>query len=552
MQVLGKKKLLACMLATMLGMHLLPGSEVSADSNQVKNVIVLMMDGSNASQATVARWYKGAPLSLDEMYSGAVRTYGAESIITDSAPAATAFATGHKTSDKFIGIMPDKVTIPVVPQPTEAERMKPVASVLEGARLNGKAVGLVATSNIQHASPASYSAHWPDRNNYNEIAEQQVYENIDVVLSGGTKYLLPAEQAGMRTDHENLVDVLKAKGYAFVQTQAELAAIKQGKVWGTFADADMAYEFDRRVLKPEQPSLADMTGKAIELLSKNQKGFFLFVEGSKVDWAAHANDPIGTVSDMLAFDDAVKRALDFAKKDGHTLVLAFADHANGGMTIGSRLTNNTYSKLPLENLTVPLKKATLTGEGIEKVLGDDHSAANITAKVAQYYGVDDLSEEEISSIQKAKEGEMNYALGPIISKRAALGWTTNGHTGEDVFLFSYGPNRPVGLIDNTDIAKLSAKALGFNLDDVDKKLFVEAAQAFAKLGAAVSIDKQDPANPVLVVTKGAQRAELPFSKNILRFNGKVYELPGLTVLAPLTGKAYVPEQAVALLQEHGF
>lgn len=133
-------------------------------TKQVKNVIVLVPDGCSATHITTARWYKGEPLALDEMISGGVRAYGADSIITDSAPAATAFATGWKTSDKFIGVLPDSITIPSVSKISDELKMKPVATVLEGAKLNGKAVGLIATSNIQHATPAAYSAHWPDRN----------------------------------------------------------------------------------------------------------------------------------------------------------------------------------------------------------------------------------------------------------------------------------------------------------------------------------------------------------------------------------------------------
>ena len=147
---------------------------------------------------------------------------------------------------------------------------------------------------------------------YNEIAEQMVYQNLDVVFGGGKKYLLPESEDGTRVDGENLVDVLKEKGYDFIETRDELIAQKKSKVWGMFASNDMSYEMDRETLHPEQPSLAEMTAKAIELLSQNKKGFFLFVEGSKIDWASHANDPIGVISDMLAYDDAVRVTLEFA------------------------------------------------------------------------------------------------------------------------------------------------------------------------------------------------------------------------------------------------
>ncbi|MBP2662749.1 MAG: alkaline phosphatase, partial [Firmicutes bacterium] len=470
------------------------------------------------------RWFKGAPLSLDEILVGGVRTYGAESIITDSAPAATAFATGYKTSDKFIGILPDKITTPGIAPIEEALKTKPVPSVLEGAKLAGKATGLVATSNIQHASPASYSAHWPDRNNYNEIAEQQVYLDIDVVLSGGEKYLLPKEQGGQRVDGENLIAVLKAKGYEIVDERDAMTKFTGKKLWGLFAPDAMAYDIDRQQLAPKEPSLAEMTNKAIEILSQNKNGFFLFVEASKVDWASHANDPTGVVSDVLAYDAAVQTALDFAKKDGHTLVLAFADHGNGGMSIGSKATDATYSKTPVEALLQPLKKAVLTGEGVEKVLNGNQEVITIRQLMSEYYGIDDLTADEIIAIQNAKKGSLNAVIGPMLSKRSIIGWTTTGHSGEDLFFYAY----------------------------TDEKLFVEAGQAFKAIGASVSLDDTDQENKVLIVKKGFKKAEIPISKNIIKINGKSYEMNGIVVIAPRTGKVYIPQQAVELAKAAGF
>ena len=448
--------------------------------------------------------------------------------------------------------MPDNITIPGVPKPDEALKTKPVPSVLEGAELVGKATGLVATSNIQHASPASYSAHWPDRNNYNEIAKQQVYLGIDVVLSGGRQYLLPKELGGKRVDGENLVDVLKANGYGFIENKEEMAGFKGKKLWGMFAPDAMAYDADRHQLAPQEPSLAEMTNKAIEILSQNKKGFFLFVEASKIDWASHANDPKGIISDVLAYDAAVQAALNFAKQDGHTLVLAFADHSNGGMSIGSKATDATYSKTPLESLLVPLKKAILTGEGVEGVLQGNKDESVVRQVMSEYYGIAELTADEVKAIQNAKKGSLNAIIGPMLSKRSIIGWTTTGHTGEDVFLYAYGPNHPVGMIENTELARISAKALGFDLKEVNSKLFVEAEQAFSVIGASVSVDDTDKENKVLIVSKGLKRAEIPVSKNVIKINGKSYEMKGIAVWEPRNGKVYLPQQAVELAKAAGF
>lgn len=521
---------------------------VYAEPN-LKNVIILMTDGTSSTHATLARWYKGSNLALDEMSVSAVRTYCSNSIITDSAPAATAFATGHKSEDKFIGVLPSKVTIPGVEQIAEDLKYKPVATVLEGARITGRSTGIIATSNIQHASPAAYSSHWYARSNYNEIAEQQVYENIDVVFGAGKKYLLPKSEGGERTDGENLISVLKSNGYSFIETRDEMLQLENtSKVWGMFSQNDMAYEFDRPTLHPEQPSLGEMTQKAIDILSKNPNGFFLFVEASKVDWASHANDPVGVISDILAFDDAAKIALDFAKQHPDTVVFAFSDHGNGGMTIGNKSTDKTYSSTPLESLITPLKKASLTGEGLEAMLADDLTESNIKKKVAQYYGIEDLTPEEIESIQTSTKGSLNYVVGPMISNRSLIGWTTNGHTGEDLFFYYYGLNTPLRILENTEIALGSAWLMGFTLTEIDDRLFVDSEELFKSIGASVHIDSDNADNMSLIVEKEDKRATIPFSKNIMEIGNSKCEMEGITVYAEKTGKVYIPRQALNIFQ----
>ncbi len=437
--------------------------------------------------------------------------------------------------------------MPGVAQIAEDLKYKPVATILEAAKIHGKSTGLVATSNIQHASPAGYSSHTHNRGDYNDIAEQQVYLGINVLFGGGKQYLLSKEQGGKRTDGENLIDVLKNQGYQFVETRDQMSKVTSGNVWGLFADDDMAYEFDRQQFRPQEPSLAEMTKKAIQLLSKNEKGFILFVEASKVDWASHANDPIGVISDTLAWDDAIKEALAFAKSDGRTMVLAFADHGNGGMSLGNKSTDKTYDTLPLANLIEPLKQATLTGEGVEKALGSDLSESNIRFIMNNFYGVSDLTADEVTAIQKTKPGLMNYTVGPMISRRSVIGWTTNGHTGEDLFLYAYGPNKPTGTIDNTELATIPAQSMGLDLKAATNNLFVEADKTLTGIGATVFLDKSNAANPVVVVQKGLKRAELPVSKNIVKIADKTYVVQGLTVVAAKTNKVYIPQQAIDLI-----
>ena len=198
----------------------------AGDGSPVQNVIVLIADGCSSEQYTLARWFQGEPLALDEILTGGVQTYISDSVIADSAPASTAFATGVRTSDKFIGIGPKPGTLRPDLEPSEDLRYRPLATVLEGARLRGKATGVVVTSRVSHATPAAYMAHVPARKLEEDITEQVVYQNVDVVLGGGQDYLLPLSEQGRRSDGENLVAVLQARR-VFVRGESQRAGGRQ-------------------------------------------------------------------------------------------------------------------------------------------------------------------------------------------------------------------------------------------------------------------------------------------------------------------------------------
>ncbi len=522
-------------------------------SNEIKNVILLIPDGMSTTGTTLARWYNGGkPLALDEMASGLVRTYWAAGPITDSAPSATAYATGYKSTDKYISVAADSVTMPGYTYKNQYEARRPLATVLEGAKLSGKSTGLIATSEISHATPACFASHTASRTEEENIAEQILYHNIDVVLGGSTHYMT----ADNRKDGEDLISVAKENGYDFVTTPEQMKNSKSDKLWGSFADMDLAYDFDRNSLK--EPSLAEMTSKAISLLSRNKKGFFLMVEGSKVDWAAHGNDPVGVVSDVLAFDKAVKTALDFAKKDKHTVIISVTDHANGGITIGNSNTNGTYSSIGLDAFMVPLKKAKLTAEGVAIKIYEDRTA-DVKQVISNYYGINDLSDEESQavdaalkadaekSVTRGQDSAIKAVLAGLMSKRANIGWTTSGHTGEEVTLYTYAPDgqRLAGVVENTQIAEYIAKNLGINLDDLNKKLFVDASDTFKSKGADVTIDYSDIYNAVLRVEKGENTYIFPVNKNYCYVNDEEVALSGTTVF---TDKFYVPADAAALVK----
>jgi len=301
------------------------GGDGASDGGEQKarSVILLIGDGMGSAHRTAGRLYsvgRGGQLAMDALpVEGASRTWSTESVVTDSAAAGTALATGVKTYNDAIAVDTDG---------------KPLQTILEKAKDAGKSVGLVTNVLLPHATPATFAAHNPDRDDYLSIALDMFNHDVDVLLGGGEDYFLPAGTAGCfpddgeRTDGRNLVDEAIAKGYRHVCTETDLRAVDAAateKLLGTFADGNMT--------RPYAPSLADMTGKAIDILDNNSSGFFLMVEGGQIDQAAHVNDALGTLGDVAGFDEAVEVALAYQAEHPDTLVIVTADHATGGLTI---------------------------------------------------------------------------------------------------------------------------------------------------------------------------------------------------------------------------
>jgi alkaline phosphatase len=522
-------------------------------SRSPKNVVFFLADGTAPEAWTLTRWVMARPLGVDEILTGAIRTYGADSLITDSAPGATAYATGRKGTDKAISIGAFRTTVDTVESNT-ASAYVPLPTLLEGAKVNGFATGLVATSNVQHASPAAFSAHAVSREEYNEIAEQQVYQNIDVVLSGGLRHLLPkGNGVGVRDDGEDLSAVLKSRGYRVVTTKSELVSAAKGPLWGLFAPNDLAYDIDRERDAPDQPSLADMTEEALERLSATPRGketgFFLFVEGSKIDWAAHDNDPVGILSEVRAFDEAVKRALDFAKTHPRTQVVVVSDHATGGLSIGSYSDPN-YSRTDEAKVVTPLRRAKVTARRLNELLANVGPGNGVRSLLAEQWGIVDCSKNELDELNRLLEKKQSTitALTKMMSVRAHLGWTSNGHTGADVYLFAYGPEHPSGLVENVEIGRGIAGFLGFSLADLSQRLFIDLAGELTKEGYAVSLDQTDARNGKLVVTKGNRSASLPFAKNLVLIGEQAIPLEGVVVYIEPLHRVFGPAEAVTVIR----
>lgn len=290
------------------------GSAFSQSEGVPKNVILFIGDGMGVSHLTAAKITKGK-LQMERLgVGGLLMTHSTSSLVTDSAAAGTALATGEKTYNGAISVTKDQ---------------RPIATVLEHAEKKGKRTGLVSSCSITHATPASFAAHVKNRSQDAQIAEQIVDSGVDVIFGGGRAYFLPsATEGSKRKDDKDLLAVL-GKRMKVIQSAEEFA--KLGKnldaVAGFFADKHPGTARDRN------PKLVDLTRKAIEILSRSKTGFFLMVEGSQIDWEAHGNRKDGVVGETVDFDDAVGVGMDFAQKDGQTLVVVTADHETGGFAV---------------------------------------------------------------------------------------------------------------------------------------------------------------------------------------------------------------------------
>ncbi len=279
---------------------------------RVKNIILLIGDGMGVSQIYAGMTANHGHLNLERcQYTGFVKTYSSSDYVTESGAGATAMSTGKKTYNGACGVNTDSL---------------PEKTILEIAAENGLATGLVATSAITHATPASFIAHQKWRNMYEEIAEDFLKTDIDVFIGGGREHFIK------RSDSVNLILKLREKGYKIVFKMDSVIDVKSGKLAGLVADMHLPPYRDSTDIR-RGDMLPDATQTAINILSRNKKGFFLMVEGSQIDWAGHANIKEYVAAEMIDFDRAIGKALDFAEKDGNTLVIITADHETGGMSI---------------------------------------------------------------------------------------------------------------------------------------------------------------------------------------------------------------------------
>ncbi len=301
------------------------GQRLSLIADQpIKNVIFMIGDGTGIAQLYSGQLQEVGPdgyLHAQRLpITGIVKTHAEDDLITDSASGATAYSCGIKTKNG------------VIAQDSDGNEC---VTLLELSQKAGMKTGLVATSGVTHATPASFATHIDSRNKYSEIAQQLVISKVDVILGGGLEYFLPLDSAGSnRVDQLNLLSNFEEQGYTIVLNRQALIEEDSDKIVGLFSPGGLPS-------KNRIPSLSEMTSKALENLSSKENGFFLMIEGSQIDWGGHANNTPYVLREVKDFDDAIGVVLSFAEQNPGTLVIITADHETGGMTINGVNQENT-------------------------------------------------------------------------------------------------------------------------------------------------------------------------------------------------------------------
>ena len=444
------------------------------------NVIFFLGDGMGMTTMTAARIYavgEDGELTMDTLPETAfVKTFSNDAQVTDSAPSMSAYMTGVKANNEVLAMSPDTIAKDPIADingnklanDCGTTNGKPVITLLEIAKSKGWSAGVVTTTRVTHATPAATYVHICHRDLENDIAAALVPSGagfnsalsatgLDVVLGGGTQFFLPKDKGGKRSDGRDLIAEMKAKNYAFAGNTAEFKAVDAGtttRLLGLFTSSHMSYDLDRDPAK--EPSLADMTTKAMEVLGKNPKGYFLMVEGGRIDHALHETTAKKALQDTVAFDGAIKAALDKARLTDstlkNTLIVVTADHDH-------TLVLNGYAKRT--GKTAAGSPGVL---GLLKNVADGSVAKDLDGAPFSIIGFgngenrNQASRASLAGLDEGTVGAATYHQEAVI--RVAAGSETHG--GTDVFLGAIGKGAEnfLGTIDNTKVFSLVRTASG--------------------------------------------------------------------------------------------
>ncbi|RSL47152.1 hypothetical protein CEP54_013541 [Fusarium duplospermum] len=457
-----------------------------------RNLVFMVSDGMGPAPLSLTRSYRqfvqGLPhddvLTLDKHFWGSSRTRSSSSLVTDSAAGATAFSCGKKSYNGAISVLPNH---------------DPCGTVLEAAKRAGYHTGLVVTTKIEDATPACFNSHVRVREMEDEIALQQIGEGalgrtVDLMLGGGRcNYLAKGTEGSCRADDTDVIKLATEKhNWTYTDNRSGFDALKGGEnvelpFLGLFAPSDFPFEIDRRNLNDIYPSLSEMATTALRALEKatekSDKGFFIMIEGSRIDHAGHINDPAAQVHEVLEYDKTFKAVIDFIKQSKtETVLVATSDHETGGLATaiqepGHLPVYNWYPKV--------LANATASAEWLAAKLHAHLTSSSDSKKdleklkkyineelIIRGLGISNASDKEITTIAEHPESAL-VLFSALISLRAHIGWSTHGHTAVDVNIYSSGgPGTDAirGNVENTEVGKFLREYLDVDVDVISEEL----------------------------------------------------------------------------------
>lgn len=423
---------------------------------KAKNVIFLVSDGMSVGALTMAdqvlrrrdgkssNWIR--LLEEGKVSQANMDMASANAIVTDSAAASCSWGCGYRVNNGSVNIgVNDEIHKPILPIFRDA----------------GKSTGLVTTAEITHATPAGFAANVESRNMGEEIAVQYLERRIDVLMGGGDRHYNPEK----RSDQKDMYASYSEGGYAVAKSKKEIGStLPDTPFLGIFDHSHVPYTIDHLntpELLDSVPTLAEMTHLAIQKLSNNSEGFILQVEGARVDHAAHSNDPAGLIYDQIAFDEAIKVALDFTENRDDTLVIITSDHGNSnpGLSGGP---NSNFDKIHhFKHSAQWVGRHLDESSSISRIKEVMEEATRLQITDPEATALQDVLQDGYGHVATRRRGRASV-YGDILSNHTNITWSSTSHTSDYVELASYGPGSEVleGFVKNTDLFKVMVNAAG--------------------------------------------------------------------------------------------
>ncbi|KAJ5684399.1 Repressible alkaline phosphatase [Penicillium maclennaniae] len=436
-----------------------------------RNLIFMVSDGMGPTSLSMTRSYRqhteGLPIDdilvLDKHHIGNSRTRSSNSLVTDSAAGATAFSCGFKSYNGAISVTPDH---------------SPCGTVLEAAHLAGYKTGLVYEDSIAEQ----------------EVGEHPLGRVVDLMMGGGRCHFLPNTTDGScRGDDRDIVEVASKNGFKYLSDRAGFDSLNGGTqaklpLLALLAEKDIPYEVDRRYLDDQYPSLEEMTRNALTILSEatrdSEQGFFLMIEGSRIDHAGHSNDPVAQVHEVMAYDRAFAAVLEFLENDTTPgVVVSTSDHETGGLSTARQLHKSYPMYLWLPGSLAKSKHSSeyagaklneyLSGTGKDDKESKQRDYIRKTL-LEEDLGVTDATDEEVERLlHPDPQVWPSYVFADIVSRRAQIGWSTHGHSAVDVNIYASSSQDAwplVGNHENTEVGHFLADYLDLDISAVTKRL----------------------------------------------------------------------------------